>query len=492
MLKQAMEQGAFYKVTREYTAKKWQQERAILEAEGASEMLLLAIKPPVGAKLIGSKPPMGFIELFYRRPPPEVTQEFRHRLRATVYEVAEALAANPTPIPATILHEAAEMILTKAEADWLKLWLVSTDGTMKRVMEYGTAVYLAEPFPLALLDSPCRSVLRDTSKTANLDHRDSMLSETTRLYMNDLGAKTMLCVPLHVKGELFGVVAAYDTLGARHFRSEEMRLVQGLVTQAATAIDNANLYSGLQRSMEDLKHAQAKLVETARLSAIGELAAVVAHQINNPLTTVIADADVLLQDLTADHPMHEGVAAIHRAGRRSLAVVKRLLSTARREPGEEPHPVNLNDTIASTLELVMVYIERRGIVVEVELDPTPTYVWAKRGYLEDIWLNLLMNARDALDGVAAARIVLSSRLGEGEIEVTVHDNGPGVPPQYHENIFNPFFTTKPPGEGTGLGLYICRQISEECQGRIVLDTSVPQGACFRVYLPLTEPESFAT
>lgn len=492
MLRQALEQGAFYKVTQEYHAKKWLQERAILDEEGASEMLLLAIKPPVGAKLTGSKPPMGFVELFYRRQPPEVTQEFRHRIRGNIYEVAEVIAAQPSLLPIHALYEAADVILANAEADWLKLWLTTTDGTLLRVMEYGTAVYLTEPFPQALQEAPCQSVLRDTSKTASLDHRDGALSETTRLYMSNLGAKSMLCVPMNVKGALFGVVAAYDTLEPRYRRPEDMRLLQGLVTQAATAIDNARLYFDLQRSMDNLKQAQAKLVETARLSAIGELAAVVAHQIHNPLTTVIADAELLLRDLEADHPMHAGVAAIHRAGKRSSAVVKRLLSTARREPGEKPHTLNLNDTISGTLELVMVYIERKGIVVDVQLDPTPVYVRAKIGHLEDVWLNLLMNAHDALDGVEAARIMLSSRLVDGEIEVTVHDNGPGVPTEYQEHIFNPFFTTKPVGEGTGLGLYICKQISEECHGRIILDTTVPQGACFRVNIPLAEPESFAT
>jgi signal transduction histidine kinase len=337
------------------------------------------------------------------------------------------------------------------------------------------------------------SVLRDTSKTSLLDLRDGALGESTRLFMRESGAKTTLCVPLHIKGELFGVVAAHHTLDTRHFRPEEMRLIQGLVTQAATAIDNARLYYDLQRSLEDLKQAQAKLVETARLTAIGELAAVVAHQINNPLTTVIADAELLLQDLGQEDPMREGVTAIHRAGRRSLAVVKRLLSTARREPGEQARMIAVQDTIRSTLDLVMTYIERKGITVEFNLLPDPVYILAKVGHLEDIWLNLLMNARDALDGVPGARITLTTQVvNEDYIEVTVRDNGPGIPAHHQERIFNPFFTTKPPGEGTGLGLYICKQISEDCQGSIMLDTEVTPGACFRVLLPIAVPESMAT
>jgi C4-dicarboxylate-specific signal transduction histidine kinase len=145
----------------------------------------------------------------------------------------------------------------------------------------------------------------------------------------------------------------------------------------------------------------------------------------------------------------------------------------------------------NTLELVSIYIERRGISIETKLEPKPVWVKAKAGHLEDVWLNLLLNARDALNNLPGAHISISSKVLSDTVEVTVQDNGPGVPPTNQEQVFNPFFTTKPQGEGTGLGLYICKQITADCGGSMVLDTTIKEGACFRVTLPIV-PEKNLT
>jgi signal transduction histidine kinase/CheY-like chemotaxis protein len=492
VLKKALEQAAFFIVSADQSGDKWALERDRLNQEGAEQMLMLPLKPPTTALKVTSVPLSGFVELYYRGPMPEVNSPFRNQVRSRAYEAASMIMHNQQPLPTNEIWERAEEIIATSGADWLKLWLTSGD-TMTRVAEYGTAIYLNELGPYGMLRSPDTAILND-GKLATYDVLDANIPRDTRDVMQSYGAKMMLCVPLYVKGDLFGVVAGYSTVETRHFRPDEMRLVLGLVTQAATAIDNARLYSDLQRSLEELKRAQAKLVETARLSAIGELAAVVAHQINNPLTTVIADAELLLQDLPPDDPKREGVMAINRAGRRSLAVVKRLLSNARRDSGERAYPVDVHETVRNTLELVSTYIERKGIVIENHLyqEAAPVHVMAKPGHLEDIWLNLVMNARDALDNTPAARIIISSRVIGKSIEISVRDNGPGIPAEHVERIFNPFFTTKPMGEGTGLGLYICKQISEECVGTIILDQSVKPGACFRVSLPVAVPETLAT
>ncbi|MBX3084539.1 MAG: GAF domain-containing protein [Anaerolineae bacterium] len=492
VLKKALEQAAFFIVSYDQTGEKWALERERLNQEGAEQMLMLPLKPPTTLLKSESKPLAGFVELYYRGTMPEVNSNFRHQVRERAYQAATLIVDGQQSMSTSAVWDSAEQIIRASGADWLKLWLVN-GGTATRIAEYGTAIYLNELGPYGMLRSPDTAIL-DDSKLATYHVLDANIPRETRDVMQSYGAKMMLCVPLYVKGDLFGVVAGYSTQETRHFRPDEMRLVLGLVTQAATAIDNARLYSDLQRSLEELKRAQAKLVDTARLSAIGELAAVVAHQINNPLTTVIADAELLLQDLPENDPKREGVMAINRAGRRSLAVVKRLLSNARRESGEQEYPTDVHETIRNTLELVSTYIERKGIVIESHLyqDATPIYVMAKLGHLEDVWLNLVMNARDALESTPDARIVLSTRIVGKSVEVTVRDNGPGIPAEHMDRIFNPFFTTKPLGEGTGLGLYICKQISEECDGTIILDQSVKPGACFRVSLPVAVPEAIAT
>ncbi|MFN8421761.1 MAG: GAF domain-containing protein, partial [Anaerolineae bacterium] len=344
MLKKALDQGAFFVVNRTETKDRWEQERDLLVKEGANQLLLLPLKSSGSTQPI-SLPPVGFIELYYRGTVPEVTSEFRQQLRSLAMEATTLIAQDQRPLPAQLILNGVEQIVAYSGADWICLWLIDGDSAV-RVVEYGSTLYFEEPY--ATTKPPCDCAPTD-NRTSTYDVRDAEVPEDTRAVMQSYGARMMLCVPLSIKNELFGVVTAYNTLDFRTLRPEEVKLVQGLVTQAATGIDNARLYSDLQSSIEELKRAQAKLVETARLTAIGELAAVVAHQINNPLTTVIGDAELILRDLPQDSPMREGVTAIHRAGRRSLTVVKRLLSNARREPHDQPQLVDVHESIRNTL-----------------------------------------------------------------------------------------------------------------------------------------------
>lgn len=479
----AMSQGAFFIVDESSNTERWREERTRLADLGATEIAVLPVR-------INDQTPVAAVELCYRNPAPQITTAFRAALRPIALELCALVGALVEPgnaLPYTLLRLNAQALLERSGADWFNLWLLNDDGTMTRVIEFGTAVFQTAPYPSLALPPPCTCMLSDPTPTV-FDARDQQLAAETRQGLDDSGVKTMLCLPLEIKGATFGVVAISYTGENHHFRQAEISLLTGLVTQAATALENARLYDDLQRSLDELQRTQTKLVETARLSAIGELAAVVAHQINNPLTTVIADAELLLEDLAMDDPKREGVMAIHRAGRRSLAVVKRLLSTSRREPGESPQLIELNETVKNTLELVTIYIERRGIQFHIALDPTPVFIEAQSGLLEDIWLNLLLNARDALDRTTAGEITLESTIEpslEGAtIHVIVRDNGPGIPISNQARIFDPFFTTKPAGEGTGLGLYICKQIADSCGGTIELESAPKRGANFHVRLPI--------
>jgi two-component system NtrC family sensor kinase len=224
---------------------------------------------------------------------------------------------------------------------------------------------------------------------------------------------------------------------------------------------------------------------------MGELAAVVAHQINNPLTTVMVDAEIMLQDMAPQNPLYEGLTAIYRSGQRAHAVVKRLLSMVRRrEPGDPLQWVAVHDTLHHTLDLVTTHIERNKVKLRIELDESqPAYVQAPPGHLEDLWLNLLLNARDALVNMPGATIGVRTRRSGDQLEVSIWDNGPGIQPEHVEHLFEAFFTTKPAGEGTGLGLYICRQIVDQCQGTIQVETAPGKGTCFWITLPVQSKDS---
>jgi len=289
--------------------------------------------------------------------------------------------------------------------------------------------------------------------------------------------------PLIAKGEVRGVLEIFHR--ARLDPDEEWReFLEALAAQAAIALDNAVLFKDLQHSLEVQRATQAQLVRAARLTAIGELAAGVAHQINNPLTTVIADAQLLLRSIAADHPGYSSANAIYQAGWRAQRVVQRLLNFSRPEEGLFV-PTDLNESIVAALDLVSAHIERGGAELKVELAPDLPAVPGSERQLEEVWINLLLNARDAMLEGRAGEIAITSRPAPGglTVEVEVADNGKGMDETARTRIFTPFFTTKEPGRGNGLGLSVCQTIVQNHGGTISFESQAGKGTRFLVRLP---------
>jgi len=149
-------------------------------------------------------------------------------------------------------------------------------------------------------------------------------------------------------------------------------------------------------------------------------------------------------------------------------------------------PLDVNETIHNTLTLVRSHIQHGNITVSLLLDEHLPPVAAPQGQLEDVWLNLLLNARDAVTRQANPEIGISTRYDReaDQVEVVVWDNGSGIPEDLQSRVFEPFFTTKPAGEGTGLGLHICQQIVEKCNGTIRLQSTYNEGTRFIIRLPV--------
>ncbi|MBM4422690.1 MAG: GAF domain-containing protein [Chloroflexi bacterium] len=277
-------------------------------------------------------------------------------------------------------------------------------------------------------------------------------------------------VPLVAKGHMRGVLEIFHR-SALDSDPEWLSFLEALAAQAAIAIDNAALFGDLQRSVEALQSAQAQLVQAARFTAVGELAAGVAHQINNPLTTVIADAQLMLKATPSDSPIYPSAKAIFQAGWRAQRVVQRLMNFSRPDDGELV-PTDVNETVMEALDLVGAHLTRGGADLRVELDPNLPYVLANGHQLEEIWVNLLMNARDALADDRPGVVIVSSRVAASgdNIEVSVADNGRGISEADARQIFTPFFTTKEGGRGNGLGLSVCQTIAHNHGGDITFES----------------------
>lgn len=428
------------------------------------------------------------IATFYRLhtpyPDPVAPQISTSALHRDALEMIVLLVGSDASQQRGNLFHLAQQMLNTTNADWcdIALWN-SAQRQFDVTLSYGEVIWQENEAPdIDLLQLPqITDLLHNPQATT-----DTYVEELDYLCNAGYG-RSLLTLPLTIKEHTAGLVFLVDTLHDRQFNRREIELAQALVAQAANAIENARLYRDLALSLDELHHTQSKLVQTARLSAMGELAAAVAHQINNPLTTILGDAQLMLEDISPDHPDYEALEAIFRAGKRAHEVVRRLLTMARQHDADEhPQPVDVLTTVENTLTLVKGHIQQGNVKLDVDLPSDLPYVSGIQGQLEDVWLNLLLNARDAVTKQATPVIGIKARhnIEAAQVEIDVWDNGTGIPSDMQQRIFEPFYTTKPAGEGTGLGLHICRQIVQKCGGSISVQSKYNQGTRFTIYLPV--------
>ena len=363
------------------------------------------------------------------------------------------------------------------------------ESNLEILLEVGHGVWLNEHAPTLPMDKHQDVITTLKGKsTINVRSAFDTLPSGVMALLRWLNGHAMLALPLLRGGDIQGLVVFADTMNNRNFLKPEIDVARTIIAHASTALENANLVRDLEKSLAELRETQEKLVQTARLTAMGELAAIVAHQINNPLTTIIVDAQLVLSTEAKNSKNIKSLQSIIRAGKRTASVAKRLLTIARPDnPTAELESVDVVETLNGVVALVKTHIERSGIVVSLHVTTKKVPpVMAVRGQLDDVWLNLLMNAHDALQGQADAKIdiFLDYDSETQKVTVVVQDNGNGIPEAIQEHIFESFFTTKSADEGTGLGLYICRQAVERCQGTIRVESEVSLGTRFIVELPI--------
>ena len=244
------------------------------------------------------------------------------------------------------------------------------------------------------------------------------------------------------------------------------------------------------RDVTDEKRLTGQLVQQEKLAAIGQLVSGVAHELNNPLAGVMAFAQILLATPSVTGEERGAIETIHQEARRAAKIVSNLLTFARQHHPERTE-TDVNRVLLDTLELRRYALRVGQIEIEVALaDAVPT-TWADPFQLQQVLLNLLGNAEQALDGWDGERRITLRTSWEGDesdpIVLSVGDSGPGIPPDQIARIFNPFFTTKPVGQGTGLGLSISDGIVREHGGRIRVESRPGRGAVFHVELPRVAP-----
>jgi len=285
--------------------------------------------------------------------------------------------------------------------------------------------------------------------------------------------------PLALQGRSLG------TLIARHVvppgaKSDEEQLLKIVANQVAIAVENARLYEGLKEQMNELRRTQAQLVQSAKLAAIGELAANIAHEINNPLTAVLGFASYLAERVGEGQPMREELDLIQEEAARARDIVRDLLDFSRqREFAVEPADLNL------VLQQTLGMVRRQGRLDNVSVNevyaPELPLAEIDIARMKQVFLNIVNNAVYAMS--SGGSLTVQTRAVDDSIQVDFTDTGTGIAPENLSRIFDPFFTTKPAVSGTGLGLSVSLGIVQSHGGVIEVRSEPGKGTTFSIKLP---------
>ncbi|MBM3143120.1 MAG: PAS domain S-box protein, partial [Chloroflexi bacterium] len=239
-----------------------------------------------------------------------------------------------------------------------------------------------------------------------------------------------------------------------------------------------------KKAEEERKQLELKAQVTSRLASVGEMAAGVAHEINNPLTGVIGYAQLLMDRKDVPPDIRKDLVAMNEGAQRVAGIVKRLLTFSRQTKPERRY-VDINELIESTLALRAYHLRVNNIKVTTQLAPDLLETVADPGQIQQVLLNLIVNAETEMKlAHGKGKLAITTEKSDNTIKICCQDNGPGIKPEIIDRIFDPFFTTREVGQGTGLGLSLCYGIITEHKGKIYAESKPGKGATFTVELPV--------
>lgn len=300
----------------------------------------------------------------------------------------------------------------------------------------------------------------------------------------------LVTVPLVVREELIGLLTIGGKLNRQPYTDSELELLYTLGTLAASGIYSHNLITGLQQTNKRLVDTQEQLIRSEQLATLGATAAGIAHEIGNPLTSIMGYAITIREmseEMTPDL-LQEFIEPILNESERLKQILEELKDYAKPK-GYEMEPVPVSDCIGESTKFTRYDKLFRGkIQVQCIYDSDPV-VLINRSKIKQVLLNLLKNAAQAMTMAETGRppsLSIHVRDEEDSAFMCVIDNGPGIPPDKVDSIWQPFFTTKG-AEGTGLGLDLCKQIIERHHGEIWCESTMGVGATFTIRLPVHRP-----
>jgi len=359
--------------------------------------------------------------------------------------------------------------------------MLALEKELPRLLEHNfAAVFLGPPDNLQMVHSWSISTQEEIDPTPFQRIATVALQRSTSLLYADMTGQSMrssLCVPF--TEEPTGVVLVADHRKDAYQR-EQLQLLTLLALQLSVTLRNAQLYEEVQQAKVRLEQSQAQLIQSSKLTAIGQLAAGVAHELNTPLGAVSLSLDLMgLQHPDGNRHITNAQGAVERA----RGIVDKLLVYSRRTHLAEPEPVHLADVIVGASELVQSRIRSQRVTLTTQTEVNPV-VQAKLVELQQVVVNLMINAVDAYEDAAQDRklTVACGQDGRGSF-ISVRDFAGGIPDEVQSQIFDPFFTTKPIGKGTGLGLSISKEICAQYGCDLSFETKLGIGTTFTMRFP---------
>ncbi|TDJ11183.1 MAG: response regulator, partial [Deltaproteobacteria bacterium] len=313
------------------------------------------------------------------------------------------------------------------------------------------------------------------------------LEPVLRSWITEVAAEDILVVPLVGKKSTIGALVVDNRRGGDRFTSDDELLLDGLSHQAVVAIENARLVDDLRRSREQVSRLD-------RLGTLGTLAAGLAHEINNPLTSIHTFLSMAPQK--RNEPDEEFWGDYHALASREVDRIRRLVETmgslGRERRSEAPRePVDPGELAAEVLALLQREAQAAQVEFELECDSQTPKLFVVRDHIHQVMLNLMLNALHATPPGERVRLVIRPDAAEEAVCIEVIDRGEGISEEDLSRIFDPFFTTKDPDKGTGLGLMICHQLVTDHGGTIEVRSVLGEGTTFTVRLPAVDDHGVA-
>lgn len=392
-----------------------------------------------------------------------------------------------------LMDRTAEMVLEIIKADRAMIMLVDEQSGELLPRSARTRQGLTSACDISFSKTISRRVFETGQSILTSDAtKDDRFLASESIVLHSI--RSTLCVPIKTKERILGIIHVDTVTKVLGFSREDLELLAAMGHQIGIAVENAKLVTELKKANVELKDQQAKLIEAEKLALLGKIAGGVAHEINNPIMSVLGFTGMVCKRLQDAVPAPEKaneciryLNIVQEEAQRCIQIVESISQFYRRKQSSMA-PIRIEKVIEAALSIAMLYMSKGHIEIVTHLSPDLPPVLANKGLLQQVLVNILLNARDAMEkgGVLS---VSTSFENPPWVTIRISDTGHGIKPEDIERIFTPLFTTKGEGKGTGLGLSISQDIIKSHNGAIEVESVPGKGTSFIVRLPSANQSS---